>query len=356
MKSRISKALLAIVALMAAAFVATTFLDTEERAPEFAPPGYRVTEISVPGRDMPVRLHLWYPTNSTAEPTLIGQNALFYGSHVIRDAPALPKALPVVVVSHGSGGNAVQLGWLAGYLASKGMLVAAPDHPRTTSSDSDPFKTPLIWERIADLKAVLDLLQNTPPDGIEADMDRVGSLGFSPGGYTALGLGGVRVTKAAFIAHCQATPAAPDCAWMLAAGVDFTTIDANRYDADHRDPRVTATVAIDPALVRAILTNSLGDLDTQSLIVNLGSAEAIPDGMDASGIAQQLPDARYVAVPGAAHFSFLAECSTLGVIVIGIAGDDNICSDRGLRNRGVIHAELRAAIGGFLVEALQIAN
>ena len=33
---------------------------------------------------------------------------------------------------------------------------------------------------------------------------------------------------------------------MVAAGVDFTAVDAARYDADHGDPRVTATVAIDP--------------------------------------------------------------------------------------------------------------
>jgi hypothetical protein len=55
-----------------------------------------------------------------------------------------------------------------------------------------------------------------------------------------------------------------------------------------------------------------------------------------------------MTVPGAAHFSFLAECSALGVIVIALAGEENICSDSGLRDRAVIHDELRGAISGFL--------
>jgi predicted dienelactone hydrolase len=131
---------LAGVALVAAA----SLLDTTERPPAFDPPGYHVTDLTVPSRTGLVRLHLWYPTDSDAAPVLVVQNGLFYGTHVRPDAPPVGDALPVVVLSHGSGGNAERLGWLAGYLASQGMIVAAPDHPGTTSGDSDPFRTPLV--------------------------------------------------------------------------------------------------------------------------------------------------------------------------------------------------------------------
>lgn len=341
---------LAAVAVVAAA----SLLDTTERPPSFPPPGYHVTKMQVPGRDGPVRLHLWYPTDIDAPTVLVGQNGLFYGEHVRPDAPPVAGPLPVVVLSHGSGGNAERLSWLAGYLASQGMIVAAPDHPGTTSGDSDPFKTPLVWERIADLKAALDLLQSDPPLGLKPDMARIASLGFSLGGYTALGLGGVRVKRDAFIAHCAARPQAADCAWMVAAGVDFAAVDATRYDADHRDRRVKATVAIDPALVGAVDMAALAQLDHPFLIVNQGDPATLPDGLDASVLAAAIPGAEYAAVPGAAHFSFLAECSTLGVIVIGLAGEDNICSDRGLRDRGIVHDELRTLIAGFLKGALGV--
>jgi predicted dienelactone hydrolase len=341
--------------LAGGAILATaSLLDTTERPPSFPAPGYHVADLAVPGRDGPVRLHIWYPTDSDTPTVLVGQNGLFYGEHVRPDAPPLAGALPVVVVSHGSGGNAERLGWLAGYLASQGMIVVAPNHPGTTSGDSDPFRTPLVWERIDDLKAALDLLETSPPAGLTPDMSRVASVGFSLGGHTALGIGGVQVRRDAFIAHCAAKPQAADCVWMVAAGVDFAQVDAARYDADHRDPRVKATVAIDPALVAAVNREALAGLDHPFLVINLGDPATLPEGMDASPLATAVPGAEYMAIAGAAHFSFLAECSTLGVIVIGLAGEDNICSDRGLRDRGVIHDELRQGIAGFLNGSLGV--
>lgn len=65
--------LLAAVAVVTAA----SLLDTTERPPSFPPPGYQVTEMTASGRDGPVRLHLWYPTESDAAPVLVAQNALF---------------------------------------------------------------------------------------------------------------------------------------------------------------------------------------------------------------------------------------------------------------------------------------
>jgi predicted dienelactone hydrolase len=348
MRSRWVRGLLAIAVLIGGALVAATFLDTTIRPPTFDPPGYLVTTITSPDREKPVTLHVWYPTDSTAASDVIGQNGLFYGSHMRRDAPPKPGRMPVVVLSHGSGGNAERLGWLAGYLAHRGMIVVAPDHPGTTSGDSDPVQTPLIWQRTDDLTAALDLMQNAPPGGLQPDMTRVGVLGFSLGGYTALGLAGVRVTKAAFIDHCSGAPDAVDCAWMVAAGVDFTAIDAARYDASHADARVTAAVAIDPALVNAVVSEGLTGISVPFLLINLGDVGAIPGGSDAADIAKVLPDATYQTVPGAAHFSFLSECSVLGKIVIGVAGEDNICSDWGLRDRAIIQDELRSSIGGFL--------
>jgi predicted dienelactone hydrolase len=199
------------------------------------------------------------------------------------------------------------------------MIVVAPDHPGTTSGDSDPNQTPLVWQRTDDLTAALDLLQNAPPGGLQPDMTRVAVLGFSLGGYTALGLAGVQVNKAAFIDHCSATPDAADCAWMVAAGVDFTAIDAARYDASHADAQVTAAVVIDPALVQAITSDSLKAATVPFLLINLGDAGSIVAASDVAGLAKDLRDTTYQAVPGAAHFSFLAECSVLGKIVIGVA-------------------------------------
>jgi predicted dienelactone hydrolase len=120
MQSRWVKGLLAIAALIGGALIAATFLDTTIRPATFDPPGYLVTTITSPDRAKPVRLHIWYPTDSTAASELIGQNGLFYGSHMRRDAVPAPGAMPVGVVSHESGGNAERLGWLAGIPRASG--------------------------------------------------------------------------------------------------------------------------------------------------------------------------------------------------------------------------------------------
>ncbi len=311
--------------------------------------GYRVAELDVGHRDVPLPLHIWYPTEQTgdAAPDLLGQNALFYGHYALRDAP-LPDTAPIAVLSHGSGGNAVQMGWLATHLADLGYLVIATNHPGTTSRDSLPARTVQVWERPADMTAMLDWLESDPLPGFRADFSDVVSVGFSLGGHSALALAGLRVSKARFISYCAANTGKVDCGWLEEGGVDLEAIDAARYEADLSDARVTRAVAIDPALPQAATPESIGAFDTPALIVNLGLPKWIPQAMRADVLASEISSADFIPILQAAHFSALPKCSPLGVVMIGLAGDDNICSDFGLRLREEVHADIRAAITDFL--------
>lgn len=348
------RGVLGVVVLVVVFFGAVAALKTKVRpAPEVLP-GLTTTQIDVPHRDVPLDVTVWYPAEPGGAPELIGQNALFYGHYVLRDAAPKSGGHPVVVLSHGSGGNAQQLGWLAGDLARRGMIVIGTDHPGTRSRDSDPHRTVHIWERPDDLTALLDWIAAEPPVGLTADMAQVGVLGFSLGGHSALALAGLRVSKDLFIDYCEANAGKIDCGWMQAAGVDFTAIDRDQYEASHADPRVKAVVAVDPALPQAVPEGGAGEITARTLIFNLGEVETVPPAMRADGVAGQIAGASFDAVPGAYHFSFLAECSAMGRIVIGLAGDDNICSDKGMRDRAVIHQELRAQIGDFLADALAV--
>lgn len=329
--------------------IAGVTLDTKVRpAPETAP-GYRLTSTPAPHRDRDIPVHVWYPAEPDAEPpVLLAQNALFYGHYVHIDAPAATGPFPVVVLSHGSGGNAPQMGWLIREMVASGMIVVATNHPGTTSRDSDPFQTIRIRERPADLTALLDW---TLGSDLPAESNRVGVLGFSLGGHSALALAGSRVTKAAFIDYCATHDGMPDCTWMLNAGVDFATIDQPLYEADHSDPRVRAAVAVDPALSLATTPDSLAAMDLPVLVINLG--QDAPAAMRADALAATLPQGAYHVEPESWHFTFLAECSPLGRIVIGLASPDNICSDAGLRPRAEAHAALAARIVSFLSDTLQ---
>jgi len=339
------------VALFLLGFVFSA--STKEREAPAALTGFHETAIPVAHRDADLPVFIWYPSDATAAPELIGQNALFYGFHAMRDVAGRAVPAPVVVLSHGSGGNAPGLGWIASQLAAKGMIVLATNHPGTTSRDSLPSETVKIWERPADMTALLDYAQSGLPLGITADMSRVASMGFSLGGFSALSVAGVTASKAQFIDYCATYPDKIDCGWMNAAGLDFQAIDQARYEQSNKDPRVGFVVSVDPALPLAVRADGLDDLEAPTLVVQMGATETIPEGLRWNAVSDRSDLITHKVVADTYHFAFLAECSLMGKIVIGLAGDDNICSDAGTRPRGAVHAEVGPVIVDFLSEALE---
>jgi len=128
-------------------------------------------------------------------------------------APA--EGYPVVLFSHGFTGCNTQSVFLMKALANAGYLVLAPNHKDArcgtargqahagntgyflTTHPEAPFANAARWsdttyrERAADLKAVLDAVENSRSfQGTSADLHRIGLAGHSLGGYTVLGLAG----------------------------------------------------------------------------------------------------------------------------------------------------------------------
>lgn len=310
--------------------------------------GYTTAPAPAAHRDAPLTAHIWYPAKDDGTKISIGQNAVFTGHAVHKNATPKDGAHPIVVLSHGSGGNAPNLSWIAASLADQGMIVIAANHPGTTSGDSTPERTLKTWMRPADQSALIDLAVAGLPNGIQADTARIASMGFSLGGYTALATAGARISQEDYMAYCEANYGKMDCAWFNNAGIDFNTIDTERYEQSHRDARVTAVVAIDPAVAQAYQADSLAAFDLPTQIINLGTAGDIPLAVDGATIQADLPSAQLEFVEGANHFSFLGECTGKGWLLIKMAGEDPICTETGSRDRADIHEELRRTIGRFL--------
>ncbi len=338
-----------VAAFVGVLLLVATQLDTYERPVPDIVPGYAEAQIDVPHRDVPLPLHIWYPPQPGGMPELVGQNGLFFGEHVLRDAALAPGAHPVVALIHGSGGNAPRLSWIAAELARRGMIVVGANHPGATSGDSDPAQLLNVPDPAMDVTAALTHVTETL--GASADMKRVAVVGFSLGGATAMGLSGFRFDKDRFLTYCAENPEQADCSWTAKAGVDHAQADAEMYQQDMSDPRIGVTVLVDPAQVPA-----LGDeagADHPLLAINLGGPN-VPLAVSARPVADRVAGARYYAVDGPHdHFSFLAECATLGWIVIGVVGEENICADTGAKPRAEIHAEMKAVIGDFLTDALR---
>jgi predicted dienelactone hydrolase len=86
-----------------------------------------------------LRVTVWYPAPVTAVEVqqVIGppDAPLFEAGMASPNAPMEPalRPLPLIVLSHGTGGSAMQMAWLGTALARAGFIVAAVDHPGNNS-------------------------------------------------------------------------------------------------------------------------------------------------------------------------------------------------------------------------------
>lgn len=303
-----------------------------------------------PVRDETVDFHIWYPATPGGRAVTVGGNGVFHGTPAGRDAPMAGGAYPMVLISHGAGGNAGQFGWIASELASAGYVVVLPNHPGTTSRNASADGAVRVWERPADISAVIDEITNNPLEYTFIDSTRIAALGFSAGGYTAMALAGARVDPAALQSFCDdGDQGMSDCAFLEQGGVDLHAMDLSPAGQELRDPRIHAAVVIDPGIVGTLTEPSLSAIDIPMLVINLGEEQRVPAGVYARPAADLIPIAQYEIVPDAIHFSFLAECTSKGAEILAREGEpDPLCSDAGGRDRQAIHSELAGVILEFL--------
>lgn len=152
---------------------------------------------------------VWYPAAAGEQPMAYSRSTGGFMGSVAKDAPpsTCPR-VPLVLFSHGLGGCALQTLFLTEELARQGYVVAAPDHKDAVcaiGSDEhnfgnmrpdQSFLEPERWsershrDRLHDLRALIDLVANDQQLGAAVDVQRIGLIGHSLGGYTAIGMAG----------------------------------------------------------------------------------------------------------------------------------------------------------------------
>jgi predicted dienelactone hydrolase len=255
------------------------------------------------------------------------------------------------------------MSWIASALAQAGFAVAGPNHPGTTSGDSTPQDTPELWERTDDLSTLLSRLTEDPVWSAVIDGTRVGVLGFSLGGAAALDLVGARPNREAYARYCESYPMMPDCRWfagdeafvkgeqVTVEPFDLRSLDKARFEGDHRDPRVTAAVLVDPSMAQAFDPESLRAITVPLTFVNLGAPGTVPVSVVADQLARLAPRARLTHVAGAVHYSFLPECREGARAFLRKVGETTpLCEDGGTRSRAALHAELAEKITAAFTE------
>jgi len=312
--------------------------------------GYDRFPVKADHRAVLVPASLWYPAAARTYPVPIGDNALFVGTKALVGAAAETGKHPLVLLSHGSGGNMDSLGWLSSELALRGAMVLAVNHPGTTSGDSSPRRTLRIDERAKDLSAALDTLLADPTFGPLVDTTRISALGFSLGGTAVLNLVGGHFERVKYRDYCQSFATQPDCVFFRKGGVDFDNLP-EAMEADVRDRRVGSVVAVEPGMTDALSPESVEEMNLPVLLISLGAPDpwrAVDVSASGSGLAARLPDATHEAFRPASHFTFLPLCKPGGAELLEEEGDDPVCTDPDGADRAKVHAQVIAAIARFL--------
>lgn len=326
-------------------------------APVFAaesPVGFKTATLPDAQNNRPLELVVWYPAAATAKPTLIADNAVFIGALAVSDAPPAAGEHPLVVLSHGYGGNWGKLVWLASALAHRGYIVAAVNHPGTTTKDRNPQTAAQLWQRPADLSRAIDAVLAQPkPFGAVAN-GQIAAVGHSLGGWTVLEIAGVRFDPDLFSRDCNAHPKLGGCIGYQEMNPAGTPAGKARLAADLSDKRVTAIVSLDLGLSRGFTDASLAALPVPALVIAGGvPSEDMDPQLESADMVKRLPKAttQYVEISDATHFSFMSICKPGGMALIeeSSPGDGMICRDgEGARPRAVIQQQVVGLISEFL--------
>lgn len=302
----------------------------------------------------PLLTTIWYPAvASVREDTVYAgppDAPLFIAGTAAHDGElsSAQARYPLVLLSHGTGGAALQMMWLGRHLAAHGYIVAAVNHHGNTAAEEEytPQGFALWWERTQDLSATLDRLLADPAFGSRIDTSRIGAAGFSLGGYTVLSLAGGLTDVQAYEAFCngpdrdatcEPQTEFPDAIEAFRRMKDDPQVQRSlaRHHVSFRDPRVRAVFAIAPALGGAFTDAGLAPIEIPVHLV-AGQADTVaPVATNAQRFADGIEQAELTTLPDVGHYTFLSRCTEIGQRAL-----PQLCVDEAV-DRATIHRQVR---------------
>ncbi|MEG4294297.1 alpha/beta hydrolase [Microcoleus sp. C2C3] len=194
-----------------------------------------------------------------------------------------PQPAPVVVISHGLGSDRISFQYLAKHLASYGFAVAVPEHPGSNAQQiqnlvtgrTNQLAAPAEFiNRPLDIKDLLDYLTKLPTTDPayqgQLDLQRVGVIGQSFGGYTALALAGAGINFAQLENDCELE----NETWNLSLLLQCRARGLERNQYNFSDPRIKAAIAINPIVSSILGDTNLSQIKIPVMIV-AGSADTV---------------------------------------------------------------------------------
>jgi predicted dienelactone hydrolase len=287
----------------------------------------------------PLVIGIWYPSQTVAKPVSMGPTTM----NVAINAPVNGKALPMIVMSHGTGGSYLGHFDTAIALADAGFVVVAMNH--TGDNYADHSRSVDIMDRPRQVSRVIDHMLSTWQGHATIDPQRVGMFGFSSGGFTTLAIiGGIPdFTKIA--STCRQHPG--DFACQLLARNERPV--ASPATVAVADARIKAAVVAAPALGFTFAPDGLKNVKVPVQLWRADNDVIVPHPRYAEAVRLALPEAPdYHVVPNAGHYDFLAPCSEA---LASIA--PAICSSSAGFDRSAFHVGFDSEVVKFFEKTLE---
>lgn len=272
---------------------------------------------------------IWTPCSSAPEDS---KNSGSMGIRGVLGCPIKGNSLPLIVISHGLGGDFLSHHDTATTLADGGFVVVSFNHPLDSGAGDMKQADDIVSmiSRPGDVKRVIDYVLSTSRLKAKIDANRIGFFGFSRGGYTGLMLAGAIPDYQRSLRDC------PDTVKLCR---QFHRSEVPNAPPAF-DPRIRAYVIADPV-------NAFPDgkgLQKITAPVQLWSSALggqRVDPKETANIAKELgPKVEYHLVPNSSHLSFLSPCTS----EIAKVTPEEICADPPGFDRAAFHQKLDAAV------------
>ncbi|MGN6213084.1 alpha/beta hydrolase family protein [Parafilimonas sp.] len=257
-----------------------------------------------------VRVLLWYPAyDRTGNPHLVGNADKV---PVIKSGAFVtgPEKYPLILLSHGSGGMAMDLAAWAFYLAARGYIVAAIEHRGDSTENAETGFLSLsdqqMWQRPQDVSAVLTSLLADSLFGPRIDTAKIAVAGFSLGGYTAIAVAGARLNLESLQASSDTKNLSPQVRNSVERYIELlgknSILQASlAHSGDsYKDRRIKGVFALAPAIGQGFTKEGLSDIDVPVYIVAGETDVVAPKELNAELYASGIKDATLTILPGEA--------------------------------------------------------
>lgn len=285
-------------------------------------------------RCRPLITEVWYPVDEQAPAEAV--SGLWVRCAECRDAPfaSQPKKHPLIIMSHGNGGDRLNAAWLAEVLAANGYIVAAMDHHGNTWNNKIAEYFVKVWERPQDVSFVIDQLLNDDRFASHINPEKIGFIGYSLGGLTGVWIAGGQISN---FDKPSMKDVPVDQIPSFVTDEVINSIDFSPVQKSYRDSRVAAVFLMAPALGNLFDMTSLTSIDVPVYIVAPENDQIVPIETSAKVLAAKINKAFFSMIPGAAtHYVFLNEATKGGRLML----DRSLSNDPPTVDRKQIHDEV----------------